>query len=96
MSRCKASMRIRATTESPEIELACDLDENHTHLLTFHFDRSIGQKGIEWRYPLEPTGVPATRTTPPSSLKAKGAKRAALSSVSAHTQAFDILELQDA
>lgn len=86
MTRCKATMKFNPTTKSPAVELACDLDDNHMRILSFHYDKTIGDKGLEWRYPLQPAGVPATRLSP------KGPRRtSAVRSAAVHTEQFEVL-----
>ncbi len=69
MARCRETRVIRVT-KTDNLELACDLDE-HEKILDFHFDEF---HDVEWRHPLEPMGVPATRTNPPKTMKAKAAR----------------------
>lgn len=83
MSRCKATFRIKATTRSPAVELACDLDDGHEAVLSFHFDKTMGEDGLEWRFPLKPVPVPSTRTTP---------SRKARVYASVSTQQFDVIK----
>lgn len=68
MARCRVTRVIRVTKKD-SVELACDLDD-HDGILDFHFDKF---HDIEWRKPLVPVGVPATRTSPPRKLKASAA-----------------------
>jgi hypothetical protein len=81
MARCRSIFRVKATTKSPAVELACDLDSGHETVLSFHYDKAVG---IEWRFPLKPVPVPSTRTTSP--------KRAA-QYASIATQQFDVIKL---
>lgn len=72
MARCRETLIVPVLPGEVTqiIELACDLDE-HENILGFHYDKL---RQIEWRHPLEPMGVPATRTTPPRTMKAKASK----------------------
>jgi hypothetical protein len=65
MSRCREFYNSRDS----DLTLVCDLDE-HDGILPFHYDKL---NEIEWRHPLVPAGVPATRTTPPKKLESKAA-----------------------
>ena len=86
MARCRTTMKFKPTTKSPVIEIACDLDENHMTILPFHYDKTIGDKGLEWHHPLEPAAVPATRNFPKNPRRTSAVKSAAV-----HTEQFEVL-----
>jgi hypothetical protein len=85
MARCKA---IKKSAVSGKVILICDLDEGHLLAHPKHYDKI---EMTTWNTVTnEPTPVMSTRTSPPS-LPAKKAKRAALSSIAAHTQQFEVV-----
>lgn len=86
MSRCKATKKFKISTKGQEFELSCDLDDNHMNILGFHYDKF---NDVEWRNPLQPVGVPSTRTSPTS--KPNRAKASVAKSVTAHTGVFDVI-----
>jgi hypothetical protein len=90
MSRCRAVFKFRYTTSSPEIVLACDLDDHHLSIYPRHFDKTIGKNGLEWLEGAEPVGVPATRTTPPKNDK-RAVRKSLAANVSSDTRAFVII-----
>lgn len=66
MARCREFYDDKDT----DFTLVCDLDE-HENIFPIHYDQL---KELEWRHPLVVAGVPATRTSPPRTMKAKASK----------------------
>lgn len=89
MSRCKATMTWKVTTNGARVEISCDLDEGHLPVYPRHFDKTIGPTGLEWLPGATPGSVTSTRTAPPS--RPAKAARSVTSSVLAHTSQFEIV-----